>query len=207
MSKVQHGTVNMVIIPTVDCQDGCLSDMHISLMFVRKHVLIHFYRHIFFYLEVEHVSYHWAETWVDLQSNLILVNIAACLHWDWRAASSLHVFHCRRKEACVEMQSGCCQCSSAHTHIRTCVLVKCSSTRCFRFIIILLLCWQLYNSPSFEVISFCICYEENLYIYRKKIVYIHYIDCFMRIKRSHHCNCQVIVKCLFLIGMGSEMCN
>lgn len=142
---------------------------HIINVEIWKHISDSFLpAHFFFYLEVEHVSYHWEETWVDLQSNLILVNIAACLHWDWRAASSLHVFHCRRKEACVEMQSGCCQCSSAHTHIRTCVLVKCSSTRCFRFIIILLLCWQLYNSPNFEVISFCICYEENLYIYRKK---------------------------------------
>lgn len=78
---------------------------------------------------------------VDLQSNLIPVNIAACLRCgiEEQPAACMSSTAGERKP-CVEMQSGCCQCSSAHTHIVTCVLVKCSSTRCFRFIIILLLC-------------------------------------------------------------------
>lgn len=131
----------------------------------------------FLNLDVECVSYCCEEAGVDGQSNPILVNVAACLHCgtEEQPAACMSSTAGERKP-CVEMQSGCCQCSSPLTHIMTCVLVKCSSTRCFRFIIILLLCWRLYNSHSFEVISFAFAMKRTFIFIEKNLIYtLHWL--------------------------------
>lgn len=138
--------------------------------------VIHFLWRVFLNMEVECVSYCWEEPWVDVRSNLMLVNIAVCLHSGTEEQPACVSSTAGERKPCVEMQSGCCQCSSAHTHIMTCVLLKCSSTRCFRFIIILLLCWRLYNSHSFEVISFAFAMKRTFIFIEKNLIYtLHWL--------------------------------
>lgn len=168
-----------MVLSRADNRRGYLSCTHHRCL-QRKMFSIHCFQYMFLTWRLNMSVI--AERRPDLQGNWILVNIAACLHCgtEEQPAACMSSTAGERKP-CVEMQSGCCHCSSVHTHIMTCVLVKCSSTRCFRFIIILLLCWRLYNSHGFEVISFAFAMKRT-FIFIEKIFYIHYIDFFMRIK-------------------------
>lgn len=107
------------------------------------------------------------------ESNLIPVNIAAL--WDWRAASSLHVFHRRRKEALCWNAERLLSVQLSHTHTHTHFMTVCSCQTLFHTVL------PIHNNPFIVLTALqysllwshflCICYEENLYIYRKNHIY------------------------------------
>lgn len=126
-----------------------------------------------FIQEVECVSH--------LQSHLIPVE-RSCVSalWDWRAASVSSTAG-EREALCWNAERRLsvwlCAHTHTHTHIMTCVLVKRSSTQRFRFIIILLLCWRLYNSHGFEVIFFLAFAMKRTFIFiEKNLIYtLHWL--------------------------------